>query len=411
MPCRCGDTIIANAFLTGDLGPCTGHGLIIKSGVELDCRGHVIQGSGGISEQFGVHIEGARDAEVRGATVKACRISGFRRGIRLRGASSSLIADNTTTGNGNFQTHEGYGIDVSGGSHNNIFQANRVERNADEGIHVGTGSHKNRFVDNTSRDNHREALYLLAADGNVFIGNTLGGGGVNSLYLKDSSSNLFERNTFVARTARIIGTARDNRFIDNTFSGAGLHFAPYKGDPSRAPTNNVVIGGSITGTRECVRFTSSRGNVVADAAFGDCRTAVRAESPSGPSENGVIGPAPATVEVDNASSLDLGRRVSIEVRDADGAAVRDAEVQAVDATGKALFTAATDDKGSTAPQVIITATLKGSQTIGRTPIRITVTKPGFAPETRTLGTVDEARLAVTIRPSADSLPASSPRSN
>ena len=93
------------------------------------------------------------------------------------------------------------------------------------------------------------------------FGTPWGPGGVNSLYLKDSGGNLFEDNTFRGNTARIVGDARDNQFINNTFSGAGLHFQPYKGT-TRSPSNNRVTGGAITDTPECVRFTSTRGNVV-----------------------------------------------------------------------------------------------------------------------------------------------------
>lgn len=397
MACRCGDTVTADYALADDLGPCPGNGLVVKSSVRLDCRGHRITGPGNLSEKAGIFLDGRPGAEIRGATVKGCRVSGFQRGIRLRAASSNLIAGNAAIGNGNRETHRGYGIDVSAASHNNIFEGNQVEGNADEGIHVGTGSHKNRFVENVSRDNHREALYLLAADGNVFLRNTLGGG-VNSLYLKDSSGNLFEGNTFVGRTARIIGASRDNQFVDNSFSGAGLHFAPYKGNPARAPSNNRVTGGEITKAQDCLRFTSSRGNVVTDTTFADCRTAVRGESPAGPSENSVIGPPPASVALDGGSTLELGRRVRIQVSDAAGAPVAGAQVQAVDVTGRTQFSAATDDMGVTPPQIVIMATRTGSESIARTPLHFTVTKPGYATGDRTVTAVDEPRLLISLRP-------------
>ena len=175
-PCNCGDTVTSNYLLGGNLGPCSGHGLVVKSNVVLDCRGFQITGLGGTSEQYGISLSGKPGAEISGATVKGCRVSRFHRGIRLHAASSNLIADNTATDNGDQRDHVGYGIDVSGGSHNNVLENNRVHGNADEGIHIGTGSHKNRFVGNTSADNYRENLYLLLANGNVFVRNTLGPG-------------------------------------------------------------------------------------------------------------------------------------------------------------------------------------------------------------------------------------------
>jgi parallel beta-helix repeat protein len=397
VPCRCGDTVTSNYQLGGDLGPCPGHGLVVASKVLLDCRGFRITGLGGGSEQFGIFLNGKGGAEIMGATVKGCRVSRFRRGIRLRSASSSLIADNTASDNGDHKAHVGYGIDISGGSHNNVIEENRVRGNADEGIHIGSGSHKNRLVGNVIADNHRENLYVLGADGNVFVRNTVGGGGVNSLYLKDSSRNLFEGNTFLGKTGRVIGDARDNQFVNNTFSGAGLHFTFYKGS-SRYPHKNRVAGGTITEAENCLRFTSSRDNVVDGVALGKCRTAVRGESTSGPSENTVVGTVPGPLVLDEASTLNVGRRVSVSVKDAAGAPVAGAQVQARDAAGSIVWSVNTDDSGSTPSQVLLTATLTGDRTIPRTPVTLTVTKAGYAAESLTVPVIEGASLSISIRP-------------
>ena len=396
-PCKCGDTVTSNYLLGGNLGPCSGHGLVVKSNVVLDCRGFQITGLGGTSEQYGISLSGKPGAEISGATVKGCRVSQFRRGIRLHSASSNLIADNTATDNGDQRTHVGYGIDVSGGSHNNVLENNRVHGNADEGIHIGTGSYKNRFAGNTSADNYRENLYLLLANGNVFVRNTLGPGGINSLYLKDSGGNLFEGNTFRGNTARIVGDARDNQFINNTFSGAGLHFQPYKGT-ARSPSNNRVTGGAITDTRECIRFTSTRGNVVEDTDLGGCRTAVRSESPSGPSDNTLIGALSAALTLDEGSTLSRGRRVSVHVKDAAGAPVAGAKVQGRDASGASMWEAETDAAGNTPPQVFLTEARVGTRTVPRTPFTLIVTKPGYAAETQAVSTIEGASLTVSLRP-------------
>ena len=396
-PCNCGDTVTSNYLLGGNLGPCSGHGLVVKSNVVLDCRGFQITGGGGTSEQYGISLSGKPGAEISGATVKGCRVSRFHRGIRLHAASSSLVADNTATDNGDQRAHVGYGIDVSGGSHNNVFENNRVHGSADEGIHIGTGSYKNRFVGNTSADNYRENLYLLLANSNVFVRNTLGPGGANSLYLKDSGGNMFEGNTFRGNTARIVGDVRDNQFIDNTFSGAGLHFQPYKGT-TRSPSNNRVTGGAITDTRECIRFTSTRGNVVDETDLGGCRTAVRSESPSGPSDNTLIGTLSAALTLDEGSTLSRGRRVSVQVTDAAGAPVAGAKVQGQDASGASMWEAETDAAGNTPPQVFITEARVGTRTVPRTPFTLIVTKPGYAAETRAVSTIQGASLTVSLRP-------------
>jgi parallel beta-helix repeat protein len=395
--CKCGDVVTSNYLLGGDLGPCPGHGLVVKSNVVLDCRGFQITGAGGTTEQYGISFSGKPGAEISGTTVRGCRVSRFHRGIRLHAASNSLVFDNTATDNGDQLNHVGYGIDVSGGSHDNVIENNRVQRNADEGIHIGTGSLKNRFAGNTSTDNYRENLYLLLANGNVFVRNTLGPGGVNSLYLKDSSGNLFEGNTFRGNTARIVGDARDNRFINNTFSGAGLHFQSYKGT-ARSPSNNRVIGGAITDSRECIRFTSTRGNVVEDTDLSACRTAVRSESPSGPSENTLIGALSAALVLDEGSTLTRGRRVSVHVNDAAGAPVAGAQVQGRDASGTSTWEAETDAAGNTPPQVFLTEARVGTRTVPRTPFTLIVTKPGYAEETRAVSTIEGASLTVSLRP-------------
>ena len=46
-PCQCGDTVTSSYLLGGNLGPCSGHGLVVKSNVVLDCRGLQITGLGG----------------------------------------------------------------------------------------------------------------------------------------------------------------------------------------------------------------------------------------------------------------------------------------------------------------------------------------------------------------------------
>jgi parallel beta-helix repeat protein len=396
--CRCGDTVTADYTLSSDLGPCPDHGLLVRSNVRLDCQGFKITGSGSGEERYGVFLNGKPGAEVSSATIKACRISGFGRGIRLRAASGNIIADNVTTTNGDFRTHVGYGIDLSGESTNNILQGNTVRDNADEGIHVGRGSHRNRLTSNIVTDNYRESLYLLAANGGAFLGNTLGGGGVNSLYLKDSSANYFEGNTFLGKPARIIGDSRDNHFVGNTFSGSGLHILYYKEAPVRRPANNRVTGGTIKGAADCLRFTSTSGNVVADTILSDCRTQVRAESPAGPSENTIVGIAPSAVTLDQGSTLNVGWRLLVHVEDPSGAPLAGAVVQATDVTGAMVWSAVTDDKGSTPAQIVIATTRTESKTTTRTPHTLATRKAGYRPDIRTVSVGEHLTLTISLRP-------------
>ena len=93
-PCKCGDVVTSNYLLGGNLGPCSGHGLVVKSNVALDCRGFQITGLGGTSEQYGISLSGKPGTEITGATVKGCQVSRFHRGIRLHAASNNLVGDN-----------------------------------------------------------------------------------------------------------------------------------------------------------------------------------------------------------------------------------------------------------------------------------------------------------------------------
>jgi hypothetical protein len=56
VPCQCGDAVAADYAMTHDLGPCPGHGLVVRSNVTLDCRGFGLVGLGNGSEQYGVYL-------------------------------------------------------------------------------------------------------------------------------------------------------------------------------------------------------------------------------------------------------------------------------------------------------------------------------------------------------------------
>lgn len=396
--CKCGDTVTADYELPDDLGPCPGHGLLVKSGVHLDCRDHSLTGRVDAGEHYGIFLNGKPGAEVVGATVKRCRVSGFSRGIRLRAAQGNVIVGNVSTANGDFKTHAGYGIDLSGASRSNILQGNTVRGNADEGIHIGRGSHQNRLSENIVNDNYRENLYLLAADGGTFLRNRLGGGGSNSLYLKDSSANHFEGNTFVDKTARVIGDSLENRFVDNTFAGAGLHIQYYRQTPARRPAHTLVKGGIIKGPADCLRFTSSSGNVVVDTILADCPTQVQSESPAAPSENTVAGTTVSRVSLDDGSRLHVGWSVAIHVEDLTGVALPGARIEAKDAAGATAFTAVTDLSGNVPATILIVATRGASTTAEKTPHTFTVTKDGYRPHVRTVPLTENATLTVRLEP-------------
>ena len=85
--CKCGDTVTRSTTLSRDIGVCTGNGLRVISGVTLDCAKRTITGSTLSPAKYGVLVDGAK-----GATVKNCRVTGFRKGIRLAGGRETRSA-------------------------------------------------------------------------------------------------------------------------------------------------------------------------------------------------------------------------------------------------------------------------------------------------------------------------------
>lgn len=75
--CVCGATVVENAKLTADIGPCPSSGLKLMSGVTLDCRGHRISGT---TSRDGITATTVVDVRVRN-----CLIEGFRSGVRVVG--------------------------------------------------------------------------------------------------------------------------------------------------------------------------------------------------------------------------------------------------------------------------------------------------------------------------------------
>ena len=93
--CRCNATVRGTATLTADLTDCGRVGLRMTSGAVLDCAGHAIRGKGTTAgSDYGVRIDDVNDA-----TVKNCTVSGFKRGIRLRGGQRVKLETNRIEGN------------------------------------------------------------------------------------------------------------------------------------------------------------------------------------------------------------------------------------------------------------------------------------------------------------------------
>jgi len=360
----------ADYTLTADLGPCEKRGLTVHSGVTLDCAGYAIFGSGENSKDFGVALPNG----ATGVTIKNCHVSKFLRGIRLRQANKNKILHNTIHHNGNPSSRVGYGIDIVR-SQDNLFQGNYVHNNADEGIHAGPASHGNTFIGNHVADNSRENFYFLQADRAVLQKNSIRGGGADSVFIKHSSFLRLEHNVFQDKPVTLRGDSHDNVLLENEFVHAGIRFQAYeeRGSLTR-PSKNLVSGGKITNTKECLNFSNSSGNTVKNTQLAHCGKSVVAEAEKDGSENSLFN-VPLDSEalaIDKNSIIHVGWRLDISVKDRDGSPIAGARIQGVDAQKNSLFEAVTDMHGKVPSQDVIAYSLRGSTKTKRAPLLLQV---------------------------------------
>jgi parallel beta-helix repeat protein len=364
--CQCGDLVVSNYVMTEDLGPCDKRGLRLTNGVTLDCRDHAITGPGGQSQDPGI----AFPTGTTGATVQNCQVSGFRQGIRLRQASKNRVIGNSVHHNGDPTTHVGYGIDVAHESTDNVFANNKIYNNADEGIHIGTESHRNTLINNEVYDNFRENIYVLSADYGVFKKNVIHGGGKNSLFLKHVAFSQIEHNTFRDRPVLIRGQAHDNQLSDNDFVRTGVHFQAHKeGNVLTRPSKNTMVGGKIAEAQQCLRFSDASENVVKGTLFNRCGKAVSSTATAGSADNTLINITlePQAMSLDDHSLVNVGWQLSATVKDANGTAIRGAQVKGFDIQKKLVFEAVTAVDGSIPPQEVIAYTQQGKMKTSHTP--------------------------------------------
>jgi parallel beta-helix repeat protein len=251
VPCKCGDTVQSSITLSADLGVCTGIGLRVRSGVVLDCDGHTLTGSNLSNAKYGVLLATATNAEVRN-----CRITGFRRAIRLDGGQGNRITDNEAFGNR-------YGIELANATVDNLIAGNFVHDNRDEGIHVGAGSHDNEIRENILTKNKREAIYLLRSNGSRVVMNTISRTDNAGIFLKHSSNTYVADNSVVNGRVHLRGNSVANLFENNHLRGNGYFFEGFE-EPVGVwtfPHDNRVIGGIVENTSTtCLRFAGAYDN-------------------------------------------------------------------------------------------------------------------------------------------------------
>jgi parallel beta-helix repeat protein len=380
--------------MTANLGPCSGHGLSLASGVTFDGNGYRISGPANDTDFYGVYVRGTT-----GGTVKNVLVTGFRHGIRLRDAHGNQILNNRAFQNGDFGSHVGYGIDVAQASTNNTFQGNFIYDNADEGVHFSVGSNGNTFVGNSVYNNYLENIYLLQADNNTFSGNTTWGG-QNSMYVKDSSFNTIENNTLRDRTLVIRGDSHDNELRNNTLTGAGVHFQVYTSEsPYRYPHDNRLAGGSITGASTCIRFSSSWANLIVGTTLSSCGTDIGSNGDHAQSHNLLMGVSfnASKVSLTSNSVIDVGWYLDSHIENANGTPLQDAQVRAFDQQNNLLFTVMTDASGNIATQEVFEYTRTSSLQTFYTPLTLETTKAGYASDARQVLLTGNRSLSVILQ--------------
>ena len=93
-PCM---VVTEDTTLTGDVGPCSGHGIVVTAdNVTLDLGGYTVTGQQTPMEQVGVLLDG-----VTGVTVKNGTVTGFDAGVSIEGGGGNTVTGITATGNVN----------------------------------------------------------------------------------------------------------------------------------------------------------------------------------------------------------------------------------------------------------------------------------------------------------------------
>jgi len=264
--CQCGDTVTTSTVLAADLGPCTHVGLHVASGVTLDCAGRTILGNGGAGASYGVNLDGATGAVVRG-----CRIGGFGRGVRIRGGGGNLVEGNETYGNN-------YGIDLAGATAAGPTVGNRIVGNLvrdsfDEGIHLGVGTSAAEVEGNVFLRSAYENVYLLGATGCTLTGNTSEEAGAASFYVKHASDNLFLNNVARGKPLQVRGDSSGNDFDANILDGVGFSFQAYLDEATSVwthPHDNTVARGYVVNSSACFRFLGAHDNLVQGTIVTGC---------------------------------------------------------------------------------------------------------------------------------------------
>ena len=393
--CGCGDTLEGEYNLTTDL-QCNGAGITVTSGSTLDCGGHTITGPGGDNSQFGIYV-----FQATGATVRNCRVSGWRRGLRIDQGAGNHVESVEAFANGDPVSHRqgGYGLDV-GSSTDNLIETCNVHDNSDEGIHIGGGSDRTTLLNTTSTGNYREQLYVLQNTGTIVMGANLQGGQQTSsaaLFIKDATATRVSGSTIRDGNLTIHGGTTGVVVQDVVQSASGIRF---EADGNLVPTGNIVLRSQVSDAFECVHDRSATGNTIADTTFQSCTSsAVATGSAAQPAVTTLINsPLPvAPIDLDPSSMLEIGWHLDVEVRDSAGNAVTGALVTVADRDGRTVLQAQTGSDGKIPTADVVATEIRASATTSFTPHRVSASKSGSGAASTSVELAGNRQLTLVLR--------------
>lgn len=271
----CGGVVEGEVVLDRDLVGCDQHGVRLAPFAKLDCAGHEIRAASHGAAGYGVVLEDIEESSVRN-----CRISGFARGIRIRGGRGNLIAANEIAGSR-------YGIEVAqiprgATSEGHRITANRVRDSSRAGIRVGAGA-KAVVLERNSVDGAGDTgIAIAGCRACVVHGNAVERAGRSGFDVKDSVEGQIRGNTLSGSMLRIRGRSERNVLEENRLVGASYLFAAL-GDTGargeRIPAQNRVVGGAVLQTKVCFRFRGARDNEVLGVEVDGCH--IRSDRPAG----------------------------------------------------------------------------------------------------------------------------------
>jgi parallel beta-helix repeat protein len=279
----CGQTIVADTVLAGNVGPCSTGLVIAADNVTLDLNGFTISGTAATGEGPGVLVDGRTGVTVKNGlvtqfdagvsiefgsrntvsgmqildnrggngdygdgvaiflssnnTVRAnlIRNNGQYSGVGMIGSSFNLVDGNQiidNTQNPNNTT----GIRVENGpaSNDNIITNNRVFNSGLDGIQVFAGGSRNQIRANQVAGNRRDGITVFAGgNNNVIEGNQLRSNGANGIFIRGAAGNFpapagnqILRNASFANTASDLRDAQPTCGTNQWHGNQGATFSP-----------------------------------------------------------------------------------------------------------------------------------------------------------------------------------------